>query len=674
MRTPAVLRNLFLLLAVTSPALLLAQFQQPTDEELKMTADPKAPGAAAVFLNVEEVTNDPLHYKTFYARIKVLTEKGKELATVEVPYVNGSSKITDIKARTIHADGTVIPLEGKPQDILNFKTTDKTGEHTQVNQRVFTLPSVEVGSILEYKYQTDYDENRFSSPFWKIQRPYLVHKGHYLFTPFPNFMPNATALGRQTSMYLTDEHNRMINTLIWWPKLPEGMTVKKNASSYIVDVADIPPAPDEEWMPPIESVLYRVFFYYKAASSAQDFWVTDAKLWSKDVDRFAETPKNFKAIVAGLVASTDSDLDKAKKLYKAVQALDNTDYSRKKADSEMKQLKLKVAKHAEDTWAQKSGSSEDIAQLYLAMLRAAGLNAYAFKVVSRSQGLFDISYLSLSQLDDTLVVLSIGGKEILLDPGEKMAPFQTVNWRHSEAGGVRQTEKAPSEQLSQSQAYPDNKTVHIGDVTLDAQGAVTANFRFAMTGQEALYWRQKALRNDLEEVKKQFDKSLESDFPDGFEAHVDSFTGLDDPDTNLVAFIKAKGNLGIATSKRLMLPAFFFETRGGHPFVAQEKRTQPVDMHYGDLVLDQVTYHLPAGFSVEGAPQDAKISWPQHAILTNKTSSAPGQITIVRQFARAFTFAKPEEYQDLRGFYQKVAAADQQQLVLTTAPAAPKGN
>ena len=38
-----------------------------------------------------------------------------------------------------------------------------------------------------------------------------------------------------------------------------------------------------------------------------------------------------------------------------------------------------------------------------------------------------------------------------------------------------------------------------------------------------------------------------------------------------------------------------------------------------------------------------------------------------------FTFAKPEEYQDLRGFYQKIAAADQQQLVLTRTPVA-KGN
>ena len=69
-------------------------------------------------------------------------------------------------------------------------------------------------------------------------------------------------------------------------------------------------------------------------------------------------------------------MDKAKKLYKAVQALDNTDYSRKKSESELKQLKLKEAKHAEDTWEQKSGTSEDIALLYLAMARAAGLTAY----------------------------------------------------------------------------------------------------------------------------------------------------------------------------------------------------------------------------------------------------------------------------------------------------------
>ena len=210
-------------------------------------------------------------------------------------------------------------------------------------------------------------------------------------------------------------------------------------------------------------------------------------------------------------------------------------------------------------------------------------------------------------------------------------------------------------------------------MTVNGQGAVTGSLRIVMTGQTALYWRQQALINDLDEVKKQFDRTMESIFPSGVEAHIDNFLGLDDPDAKLIAFVRAQGTLGASTSKRLLLPAFFFETRGGHPFVAQEKRQEFVDMHYGDTVIDQVTYHLPAGFSVEGAPQDSRIAWPDHAILATKAVTAPGQITIARTLWRAFTFAKPEEYQDLRGFYQKVAASDQQQLVLS-ASAPQKGN
>jgi hypothetical protein len=424
----------------------------------------------------------------------------------------------------------------------------------------------------------------------------------------------------------------------------------------------------------IQSFLYKVSFYYTSATNAANFWNSESKDWSKEVDHFAEPSKIIHEAVNSLIAPGDSELDKARKLYKAVQALDNTDYSRKKTASEMDLLKIKVAKHAEDTWTQKSGSSEDIALLYLAMLRAAKLNAFAMKVVNRERTIFNIGYMDFDQLDDTLIVLNTGGKEILLDPGEKMCPFQTVNWRHSDAGGVQQSKDGHYASTSQAQAYPNNKTVRLGDVTLDEHGAATGSFRFMMIGQQALRWRQAALRNDPEEVKKQFDHELESLIPEGIEAHIDHFLALDDPDVNLIAIVNIHGTLGVATSKRLLIPGFFFETRSHNSFVTQEKRIVPVDMHYGEVVTDQVTYHLPTGLSVEGAPLDDKISWPNHAVLVDKTTSVPGKITIVRILARAFSYAKPDEYQDLRGFYQKIAAADQAQLVLTTAPPAAKGN
>jgi len=87
-------------------------------------------------------------------------------------------------------------------------------------------------------------------------------------------------------------------------------------------------------------------------------------------------------------------------------------------------------------------------------------------------------------------------------------------------------------------------------------------------------------------------------------------------------------------------------------------------MHYAEQVTDQVVFHLPPGFAIEGGPQDTKVPWPEHAVFLIRTKPEQSQITITRSLARAFTFASADEYQPLREFYQKVATADQQQLVL----------
>jgi len=669
-RNTCVLAGAALCFAVASSALVCQQFQDPTPEELKMTADPKAPGADAVYLNVIEIDNDPLHYRSYYARIKVLTEKGKELATVTVPFLKGDMTIREIQGRTIHADGTAIPLNVKPEELLAVKSGD-----LQINQKVFTLPSVEVGSILEYRFDLLYPDRTISSPEWEIQRHHFVHKAHFAFTPQPQFMPRGTThqITDTGDTYL-DERGREVHSMSWSGHLPAGSALNTSVNgTYSLDLTDIPAIPDEAWMPPVHSLLYRLFFYYLAAFDSYDFWESEGKGWSKDVDRFAEPSKAIHAAVDGIVAPNDSELDKAKKLYAAVQALDNTDYSREKTKSERHELKLKTEKHAEDTWAQRSGDSADIAMLYLAMLRAAGLTAYAAKIVDREQAIFDPSYLSLDQLDSTVVILTTGTQQTVLDPGEKLCPFGTVSWRHSDAGGLGQSAQGPSFTATPMQQYAANTIRRTGILTLDEKGCVNGELQIAMTGQEALRWRQKALENDESEVKKQFDAELEAMAPDGVQAHVDRFEAMNDPNVPLVAVVNIEGTLGVATGRRLVLPSFFFETRGHVPFVNEEKRIEPVDMHYAERVTDQITYRLPAGMAVEGAPQDANIAWPNHALLVAKSLAQPTQITIAQTLTRAFTLAKAEEYQNLRGFYQKVAAADQGQVVLAGG-AAGKGN
>ncbi len=439
MRTPSFLRTVVLSSFALGPTVAFCQFQQPTDEELKMTSDPKAPGAAAVYLYREEETDDKNHFYSFYSRIKVLAEKGKELATIRVPYEHGVDTVTDIQGRTIHADGTVIPLSAKPSDLMEFK-----GKGFQVNTVVFTLPSVEVGSVLEYRLKVRSPDYRISQPQWDIQSPYFVHKAHYSFLSY-------LAPGH----YINDGSGGSLNRLMFASHLGNGAQVVRDDAKglYSLDLTDVPALPQDDWMPPINTIRWRVEFYYGNADSAAEFWRNAGKGWATRTIDFTKPSEKLKDAVAGLVAPTDTDEQKARKIYAAVQKLDNTNFSRKLSEAERKQSKLKDIHNAEDVWKQQSGSANDIALLYIAFARAAGLKVFAAQVVDRNRAIFDTRYLSTSQLDDYLAIVVLDGKEVYLDPGQKMCPFGSLHWKHTVASGFRLTEKDPAPVTTPASSY-----------------------------------------------------------------------------------------------------------------------------------------------------------------------------------------------------------------------------
>ena len=648
------------LAALALPASLWGQFQPPTDEELKMTAEPKAPGAAAIYLYREETADDNLHYQSYYARVKVLTEKGKELATVGVPYPRGQFKITDIKARTIHADGTVIPLDVKPSDLLMALNGRSGG---QVNKMVFTLPSVEVGSILEYRWQLRYDDQWLFSPQWEVQQPYFVRKAHYSFMAF-KYMER-----------VTDSKGNASSKLLYSSMLPKDNKVvfEQASGKYTLDVTDVPAQPKEEFMPPLGTLMEQVEFYYTPYSTKDDYWQHEGSRWSKEMDHFAGETKGLKEAVSHIVAPTDSEAVKASKIYDAVMALDNTDYTRRKSQAELKQQHLKQAKDAEDVWTQKSGTSDEIALLYLAMVRSAGLKAYAITVCNRDREIFNPFFLSIRQFDDVLVLVTINGKETAVDPGTKYAPFGELHWKHALTSSLRQTDKGTDFGQTPGITYKEASTLRVADLTIGRDGSVTGTARISMDGPAAILWRERAVENDEDEVKKQFNEYMRGLVPDGVTADFDHFLGLEDYHSQLMGIVKISGNMGTETGKRAFLPGVFFESHAKHPFVAEEKRETAVDMKHAEMIQDSVVYHLPDSFQVENAPADSKIPWASHAVLNLKSTVAKNDVTVQRVFVRGFSFLDAKDYPALRDFYQKVATADQQQLVITVGTAA-KGN
>lgn len=631
--------------------MLRAQFQEPTPEELKMTADPKAPGAAAVYLDREENDDGNNLVETYYARIKVLTEKGKELATVRIPFDADSTKVDKVDGRTIHTDGTIIPLSVKPELFTDYKS-----KYYQEKTLVFTLPNAEVGSILEYQIKLKYSD-MVLTPFWELQSSYYIHKEHFVFTPPVN---------RTNILDYSGLNANHLMATIMPPRAP--FSFQQDKRNFIVDLTDIAPFPDEDWMPPVNTIRWSVHFYYTYASNAQQYWDRERARWYEQTNAVIRETNTVKKAAVSLVTSGDTDEQKARKIYAALMKMENTDFSRVKSDKERKKEKLKDIDSLDDMWKAQTGPGNWFSLLYVALARAAGLKAYPMRVVDRNLAVFNFSYLNTRQLDDYIAIVHIGEDDIYLDPGQKMAPFGTLHWAHTLAGGFRGTDLSADVTQSPAASYTDHMMKRTADLTLDSEGKVSGTAEIQMSGAYALYWRQLALENSEDEVRKQFNEELREQLPEGAEAELDHFLQIDDPDSNLVAIVKIGGNMGSATGKRIFLPGLFFETRAKHPFVAQEKRITPIDVHFPMMETDQVLYHLPAGYTVENAPS-GDISWPGYGRMRITSNSQENSLLVARVLVRSFTILNSNVYNELRDFYLKVAAADQQQIVLTRAAA-----
>jgi Domain of Unknown Function with PDB structure (DUF3857)/Transglutaminase-like superfamily len=657
-----ILSSLFTL-AAGSPAFGGTTWTQPTPDELKMTSDPKAPDAAAVFLNREEIVDDKTHFHRLYARIKILTEKGKEeYSDIEIPYEAGVSDIRAVEGRTIHADGTIVPFTGKPYS----KELAKAGD-VKIMEKVFSMPDVQVGSILEYRWELAYDDGRTIPPNWLIQQPIYVHQAHFHFVPFD--MSGSRTVMVTDSLGKTNPANR----LLYYHELPPGAEVKEGLNGFDLAVNDIPPLPEEEYSPPLSSFSYRVIFYYSPAYTGEEYWKEEGKVWSKDVDRFANPSDVIRQAVAQIVAPTDTEDQKLQKIYNAVMQIENTRFTREHSAAENKAAGLRV-KTAADIWTQKRGSDDEITRLFIAMARAAGLKAYAMVVTERDRNILNTGYLNWDQFEDEIAIVQVGGKEKAFDPGQRYCEYGKLHWMHTQIIGIRQTDHGPDIAMTPSPSYQDNAEIRTANLELGDDGNVKGTVRVTMSGAEALRWRQIALRTDEQEAEKGFENELRQGIAGGLQVKVNHFLGLTDPGSALMAVIDVSGNVGTATGKRVFVPGALLEANTS-PIFATEKRESPVDLRYPYAVQDQITVTLAPGLKVQSLPPAADIPLAQFAEARLKFSMAGSTYSVDRVVVLGQPLFKVQEYAQLREFFQKANAQDQQQVVLERSPvaAAPAG-
>jgi hypothetical protein len=647
--TLVVLGFLVLLPFAQRPALASDKWTAPTPEELSMKSIPQVPGAPAVLLFEEQISDDNLSMHSTYVRLKVLTEKGKDYADVELPYVE-QTNITDISGRTIQPDGTIVPFTGKPYTKILYK-----GQTGKVQAKVFTLPSVNVGSIIEYRYSWRYADRVLYPPTWYLQTDLFLRKGHYVWKPFDT---------KGGAHYVLGADGKIANVIAWAQNLPADAKVLSKSipgqpAYFELDVHDIMPLIDEEHSPPMASISQRVAFYYSGSTTAEEYWRDAGKSWSKHANSFIGPGNAVKAEVARITTPSDSPEVKLKKIYAAVMELDNTDFTRQKDKKE-----AKFAKNTDDVLLQKSGTGDEMTMLFIAMARAAGMKADMAVVAPRSKRFFWPALLNFNQLEDSLAIVELDGKQHFFDPGERYCPFGLYAWADALSEGMQQSEGGATRVLVPELPYTASQTKRVGDLRMEPDGSVTGVIKFTYTGLPALHWRHVFLTTDLDETHLQLKKSIEQELPKGSTITLLSLQGMETYEDPLVATYRISGPLGTPTGKRIIVPAQFFEVDSSTRFSAPT-RDLPVDLHYGSRVSDAVRITLAPNMHWEAEPKGDAFALKQSAQYRSSYELKDNALTFRRTVDVNDIFYKVESYPALHEFFGKVASSDNTQALVS---------
>jgi len=625
------------------------EWQPISPEELKMTSMPEAPGAPAVYLYRQVDRNDlgiqrgrgATEYN--YIRVKVLTEQGRKYANVEIPFERQRTSISNIRARTVRPDGTIANFDGKV-----FEQTLEKTKGVKYLAKTFTVPDVQVGSIVEYHYNIDFEDYYIFRSYWIVSEELFTKRAVFSLKPY----------------------DRPPWTVQWiWPAgLPKGAEPPKEGPDRVVRMTteNVPAFVIEDHMPPANELKYRVVFTYHdeiPELNVDKYWKQFNKKKNGQVDGFIDKRKAMEEAVAGIISPADAPEAKLRKIYARVQQIQNLSYLPRKTVEERKHEEIKENNNVEDLWKHQYGNGWDLTWLFLALVRAAGMEAYPCLVSGRSEYFFRKERIDGRELDANVVLVKVNGKEEFFDPGAAFTPFGILPWVETGTAGLKLDKEGGSWIQTPLPVSEQSKIERRAELKLAAEGDLEGKLTVSFTGLEALWRRIEEMNQDETARKKFLEDQVKEDIPSGSEVDLTKQPEWNSSEAPLTAEFNLKvPGWASAAGRRAMLPTTLFSAREKHMFEHAD-RVWPIYFRFAYKATDDVSIQLPAGWQVESVPkeEDRDLKGAEYSLKVEKNS---GMLRIQRMLRFDLYMVPKESYPALRAFLQLVKSEDEQQVVM----------
>ena len=621
-------------------------FQPVSGHELSMTSEPAAPGAPAIILyrQVDRDDNSRVTHQDNYFRIKILTDAGRSYADVEIPFIKGTFDVSNIHARSIAPDGAITNYEGKV-----FEKTIVKARGLKYLAKVFTLPNVQKGSIIEYFYTDDFSDNYIFDSRWILSHDLFTKDAKF---SLKTYQPQYGSVGIHWS----------------WRSLPPGTSAPVEGPDKVIrlEAHDIPAFQTEDYMPPEDELKSRVDFIYSLEPPEQDknkFWLQVGKKRYEQLNSFLGKRGSLQSVVAQTVSPTDDPETKLRKLYARVQQLRNTSYEYRKTAQEEKRDTSKTNKNIEDVWKHGYGNGVELTWLYLGLVRDAGFEAYGVWVSDRMRYFFDPTQMDALRLDSNVMLVKLNGKDIYCDPGAAFAPFGLVEWYETGVQGLRLDKDGGTWIRTPLPDSSVSQIIRRADLKANTEGDVEGKLTVTYTGLEALT-RRADLRHEDDQAKKKY-------LEDVVKSYISASADVDltnQPDwtsssPQLVAEFKVKIPGWISSAgKRALLPVGLFSASEKGLFDHAD-RIHPVYFEFPFQKSDDITIELPDGMEIGNLPTPAKT--PAGSVAYTLTASKDKNTLHINRTLRVdVLILSVDQYAQLRRFFQFVRTGDDAQVMV----------
>jgi len=419
-------------------------------------------------------------------------------------------------------------------------------------------------------------------------------------------------------------------------------------------------------MPPENELKSRVDFIYENAFSENEpdkYWKHVGKSRNDALESFIGKRKAMEAAVSQIVAPGDAPEVKVRKIYDRVQAIRNTSYEIHKTEQEEKRAKEKPVENVEDLWKRGYGDGEQLTWLFVALARAAGLEAYGCWVSDRRNYFFVPQTMQRQKLNSNVALVKLNGKDIYLDPGAAFTPYGMLMWSETGTTGLRLDKDGGTWIRTTLPESSQSKIERMARLKLSETGDLEGKVTITYTGLEAMWPRLDNRNADEVERKKFLEEEAKGQIPATVELELTNKPDWTGSSTPLIAEFDVKVPGWVSSAgKRAVLPVGLFSATEKRIF-EHANRVHPIYFRYPFEKSDDITIDLPPGWQVSSAPKDQ--NQDGHVIFyVLKVDDNKGSVHVKRKLDVDVLLLEAKYYPALRNFFQVVRTGDEEQIVL----------